>query len=132
MTESVDSNRRILPWLVVALVVVLAAGGFVWMNREIQALQTATASHQDDPSVEQAKQTVAELQKAVQDVQAAQQKFADQLTDLQRKVAGEGGERKLMSDQLGSISARVDALASANAESVANTQPARRDQRTTR
>jgi len=131
MTESVGSNRPVLPWLVLALVLVLCAGGFVWMNREIQALQTATASHQD-PGAEQTKQAVAELQKAVQDVHATQQKVADQLTDLQRRLAAEGGERKLMSDQLGSISARVDALASANAESAASTQPARQNPRTKR
>ncbi|MCG2633287.1 hypothetical protein L6654_43075 [Bradyrhizobium sp. WYCCWR 13023] len=126
MTE----RRQVLPWLLLALVVVLAAGGLVWANREIQTLRTERASHQD-PGAEQGNQT-AELQKAVQDVQMSQQKLADQLTDLQARLAKEGGERKLLSDQLGSISARVDALASANAESTATTQPARRNPRTKR
>ncbi|WP_439404735.1 hypothetical protein ACNJX9_25305 [Bradyrhizobium sp. DASA03076] len=123
MTE----RRQVLPWLVLALVVVLAAGGFVWVNREIQTLRTEIASHQD----EQGKPAVADLQKILQDLQATQQKVAVQLTDLQHKVAAESGERKLLSDQLGSISARVDALASANAESTTTT-PARRNPRTKR
>lgn len=115
MTGSVGSSRSIVPWLVVALVIVLAAGGFVWTNREIQALQAAMAQPRDSGDT----RGQADLQQTVQDVRSGQQKLSDQLADVQRKLASESGERKLLSDQLGSLSARVDALASANADSTA-------------
>ncbi len=122
MTESIGSSRSVMPWLVVVLVIVLAGGGFVWMNREIQALQAAMATRQQSGD-QQGKQAVAGLEQAVQDVRSGQQKLADQLADVQRKIASEGGERKLLSDQLGSLSARVDARGSANADSTAPAAP---------
>ncbi len=115
MTGSVGSSRSIVPWLAVVLVIVLAAGGFIWTNREIQALQAAMAQPRDSGR----ERGQADLQQAVQDVRSGQQKLSDQLADVQRKLASESGERKLLSDQLGSLSARVDALASANADSTA-------------
>ncbi|MCK1599403.1 hypothetical protein IVA87_05040 [Bradyrhizobium sp. 147] len=118
MTESVNSNRPVLPWLVVTLVVVLAGGGFVWMNNRIEALQAATATRQDS-GVEQTNRAVAALEQTVKDLQSSQQSLVDRIADIQRKIASEGSNRKLMSDQLGALSARVDALASANAESAA-------------
>ncbi len=122
MTESVGSGRSTFAWLVVALVIVLAAGGFVWMNREIQALQAAIPPVRQSGD-EQVRRAVASLQQASEGLRSGQQKLADQLADVERKLASEGGERKLLSDQLGSLSARVDALASANADSTAAASP---------
>jgi uncharacterized protein YlxW (UPF0749 family) len=130
MSESPDhlsTNRPVFPWVIVALVVLLAGGGFFWMNQKIEALQAAaTAPHQDTSGEEQTKQAMAGLQQAVEGVQSSQQKLVDQVADVQRKLAAEGGERKLMSDQLSALSSRVDALSSAKAEGTAATPRAKR------
>ncbi|MBR0797332.1 hypothetical protein JQ615_18240 [Bradyrhizobium jicamae] len=117
------------PWLVVALIVVLVAGGFLWMAygtgmQWAGSQQKAQLSPPPaDPAIEQIKQTLASLQQAVQGIQSDQQKLADQINGVQRNVSTQRGDQKLLSDQLGSLSARVDALASARAESPAP-QPA--------
>jgi septal ring factor EnvC (AmiA/AmiB activator) len=127
-TESARTHRQVLPWLVVALIVVLAGGMFVWMNNRIDALQAATAIRRDS-GVEQTKRAVAALEQTVKDIQSSQQSLVDRIAEVQRKIASEGSNRKLMSDQLGALGARVDGLASANAESAAT---ARQNSRTKR
>ncbi|MCK1296618.1 hypothetical protein IVB33_25430 [Bradyrhizobium sp. 24] len=127
-TESARTHRQVLPWLVVALIVVLAGGMFVWMNNRIDALQAATAIRRDS-GVEQTKRAVAALEQTMKDIQSSQQSLVDRIAEVQRKLASEGSNRKLMSDQLGALGARVDGLASANAESAAT---ARQNSRTKR
>jgi septal ring factor EnvC (AmiA/AmiB activator) len=127
-TESAPTHRQVLLWLVVALIVVLAGGMFVWMSNRIDALQAATAIRQDS-GVEQTKRAVAALEQTVKDIQSSQQSLVDRIAEVQRKIASEGSNRKLMSDQLGALGARVDGLASANAESAAT---ARQNSRTKR
>ena len=127
-SDPVQSRRALLPLVVVALAVILAAGGFVWMNYKIEALQQATAQPQAS-GVEDVRQAMAALGQTVKDVQAGQQKLAEQLADIQRKLASESGERKLLSEQVGALSSRVDSLASANA---ASTAPAPQAQKTRR
>lgn len=127
MTEPSPSIGRtsVAPWLLLALVVVLGIGGFIWMDRRIDAVQGATVTHQDAGAGtnDQAAQAVASLQDSIQKLQSDQKKLGDELTDIQRKIAAEGGERKLLSDQLGALSARLDSLASANAESTPAATP---------
>ncbi len=55
------------------------------------------------------------LQEAIKNIQASQQSLAGQIEDIKRQIAREGGERKQLSDQVGSLSARVDGLSTANA-----------------
>jgi hypothetical protein len=131
MTEPSDyarTDRPVFPWVVVALVVLLAAGGFFWMNQKIEALQAATVPHQD-AGIEETKQAVASVQRVAQDVQSSQQKLVDQTADIQRKLAAEQGERRLISDQLSALSSRVDALSSAKAEGTAAAPRAGRGRR---
>jgi uncharacterized coiled-coil protein SlyX len=116
--ESLRTHRQVLPWLLVALVVVLAGAVFVWMNNRIEALQAATATRQES-GVEQTNRAVAALQNTAKDLQSSQQSLVDRIADIQRKIASEGSNRKLMAEQLSALSARVDALAFANAESTA-------------
>jgi septal ring factor EnvC (AmiA/AmiB activator) len=125
----VETSRPVLPWLVTVLVIVLAAGGFFWMDRKIETLQAA--AHQDS-GIEDARQAVAGLQQSTKDVQSSQQKLGEQINDLERKLASEAEERKLMSDQLGALSARVDALASANAQSTPSAPQAQTNRRNRR
>jgi len=118
----------LLPLVVVALAVILAAGGFVWMNYKIEALQQPAAPQQASAE-EDVRQATAALGQTVKDVQAGQQKLAEQLADIQRKLASESGERKLLSEQVGALSSRVDSLASANAASTAPAPQAPKNRR---
>ncbi|PDT74284.1 hypothetical protein CO675_26280 [Bradyrhizobium sp. C9] len=63
------------------------------------------------------KQTLASLQQAVQGIQADQQRQAERVGDIQQKTSAQQGEQKLISDQIGALSARVNSLESARAES---------------
>ena len=119
-----DTNQRrsLAPWLVVALIAILAAGGFLWVSHDAGTKsaapqQKAELSPPPDPAIEQVKQTLASLQQAVQGIQSDQQKLADQINGVQQNVSSQRGDQKLLSDQLGALSARVDTLASAKAES---------------
>ena len=117
-SDPVHSRGAVLPLVVVALAVILAVGGFVWMNYKIEALQQAAAPQQAS-GVDDVRLATAALGQTLKDVQAGQQKLAEQLADIQRKLASESGERKLLSEQVGALSSRVDSLASANAASTA-------------
>ena len=121
-SDSVVASRQALPWIVLALVAVLAIGGFFWTQRKVEALQTMAAAHQDFDAQE-VKQALTTLQQTVQEVQSDQRKISEQVDGLRRKLASEGGERKLLFDQLGALSARVDGLASANANSSITAAP---------
>ena len=110
-------TRRLWPGLA-AVAAVVAIGGIILganVNRDDEPLapvpsQAATAGKPgENGQSASAQQTVSELQ-------SAQQKNADQIAELQRQLAAEQGERKLLSDQLGALSARVDSLLSPNAE----------------
>ncbi|WP_369725076.1 hypothetical protein AB8Z38_11310 [Bradyrhizobium sp. LLZ17] len=127
-SDPVQSRRAVLPWVVVALAVILAVGGFVWMNYKIEALQQAAAPQQASGE-EDVRQATAALGQTVKEVQAGQQKLAEELADIQRKLAAESGERKLLSEQVGALSSRVDSLASANAASTAPAPQAPKNRR---
>jgi hypothetical protein len=62
------------------------------------------------------------VQQAVQAIQSAQEKLSAQINDIQQKTAAQRGEQKLLSDQLGALSARVNSLESAKADSSAPSQ----------
>ncbi|WP_210168573.1 hypothetical protein [Bradyrhizobium viridifuturi] len=72
------------------------------------------------------KQTSASVQQAMQGIEA-DQKGRQLIGNIQQKVAAEQGERKVISDQLGALSARVNSLESVRAESRAQAPPARKD-----
>jgi peptidoglycan hydrolase CwlO-like protein len=117
-----SSQHRLVPWLIVVLVIILAGGAIFWTNHNAVTkseapLQKADVSPPQDPAVEQIKQTLSALQQTVQDIQSGQQKLVEQINDIQRKSSADQGERKMLSEQLGALSARVDTLVSTNAES---------------
>jgi hypothetical protein len=86
-----------------------------WLNQKVDSLQISAAPRQQADANE-TRQAVTGLQQAVTDIQSGQQKLAEQVDQIQRNVAADAGERKLLSDQLGALNSRVDALASASAE----------------
>ena len=51
----------------------------------------------------------------LKDLQTAQQQMEDKLEDVQRQLAAEQGERKLISDQVAALSSRVNAMSASNA-----------------
>jgi hypothetical protein len=55
------------------------------------------------------------LEQTVKDLQASQQQMADRLDDIKRKLDAEQGERKMLSEQVGGLSARVDSLTASSA-----------------
>ena len=68
-------------------------------------------------------QPMDELRQMVKDLGASLQQTMDKLEVTQRQLAAEQGERQLLSEQVGALSARVSALSASNA-SVAAPAPA--------
>lgn len=126
---SSSARRPIFAWVIVASVMFAAAGSVFWMNQKIEALQAAATAPRQEFSVDEMRQAAAALQQTTKEIQTNQQKLSEQVTDLQRRVAAEQGERKLLSDQLGSISGRVDALASSNADVTPSAPPPQKNRR---
>jgi len=56
-----------------------------------------------------------DLRSANQDLRSANQSAADQISDLQRQVSADQDERKLLSEQLSTLTARVDGLVNTQA-----------------
>ena len=50
------------------------------------------------------------LQQAVKDLQASQQNLGDQFNELKRELSAEEGDRKMLSQQVGALSGRIDSL----------------------
>jgi uncharacterized protein HemX len=61
------------------------------------------------------------LQQAVKDLQASQQKLDDQFNELKRQLSAEEGDRKMLSQQVGALTGRVDSLASTSAAGATGT-----------
>ena len=118
--------RRIAPWALILILFALVAigGAFLWASNRSgsDSSQLAAVQPKAEPypapevSDNTAKQAVATLQQTVKDLQAAQQSAANQISDLQRQLSAEQGERKLLSEQVGALAARVDRLLTPNAE----------------
>ncbi|WGR97630.1 MULTISPECIES: hypothetical protein [unclassified Bradyrhizobium] len=127
LTPADTRQRSSALWLVAALLVIIAAGSFLWVHystgsKSVAPQQKAEVASPPDPAVEQIRQTLSSLQQAVQGIQSDQQKLAAQVNEIQQKASVQQGEQKLLSDQLGSLTSRLDSLASANAENPAATQ----------
>jgi uncharacterized protein HemX len=115
--------------IVVLLLSVVGIGAVVfWANYDQLSAPSRTATAQpavqpQDPSpsrVEASDDTMRllnELRQSVTGLQTSQQHMADQLELIQRQLASEQGERKMLSEQVGALSGRVDGL-SASAPSV--------------
>jgi chromosome segregation ATPase len=56
-----------------------------------------------------------DLRQLMKDLQASLQQATDKLDLTQRQIASEQGERKLLSEQVAALSARVSALSASNA-----------------
>ncbi|MGY3496397.1 hypothetical protein [Bradyrhizobium sp. USDA 4502] len=120
----VDARPRSALPLLVAILAIILAGGALWMSysnatKLAASHERAAVAPPPDPAIEQIKQTLSSIQQAVQGIQADQQRQAERVGDAQQKTAAQQGEQKLLSDQLSALSARVNSLESARAESPA-------------
>ena len=117
---------------IIAAVLILAAVGLgatvLWRNSgqsdqsspaasaqpagQTQAAPSATTRAEASDETRQAPNA---LEQTVKDLQASQQQMADRLDDIKRKLDGEQGERKMLSEQVGALSARVDSLTKSSA-----------------
>jgi uncharacterized protein HemX len=110
--------------LVVLLLSVVGIGAVVfWANYGQLSAPSRTATAQpavqpqapSPPRVEASDGTMQllnALQQSLTGLQASQQHTADQLELIQRQLASEQGERKMLSEQVGALSGRVDGLSS--------------------
>ncbi|MCK1594687.1 hypothetical protein [Bradyrhizobium sp. 164] len=92
------------------------------MNQKIDSVQAAAAPRQES-AINETQQAIAGVKQAITEIQTDQQKLGEQVSQLQRAVAMNQGEHKLLSDQLGAVSSRIDTLASSGAEAGSATQP---------
>jgi hypothetical protein len=122
------SRSRRVPLGLVVLVLVAIGGAVFWGNSRLEkessratAVQPEAAQPSPAPQND-TKQAVTALEQAVKDLQSANQRTADQITDLQRQLSAEEGDRKLLSDQVGALSARLNDLDKARAEMRAPTR----------
>jgi hypothetical protein len=105
--------------VVVFLLAVAGIGGVVlWekYGRSMAPSQTADAdSSAATPVAAEASEPLDPTAQMLKDLQTAQQQMADKLEDVQRQLAAEQGERKLISDQVAALSSRVNAMSASNA-----------------
>jgi uncharacterized protein HemX len=111
--------RRMLPWVLILLLAV-AIAAVLWASNRIGSEYSPLAAVRPNAGPSLAaeladKDAVANLQQTIQELQAAQQRAAEQISGLQRQISAEQGQRKLLSEQLGGLSVRVDSLQGANA-----------------
>jgi TolA-binding protein len=106
--------------IVIVIAAALGYAAFLTWGGTLQT-QTSTDGIQQLRDVQQKEATqIADLQKQLQDVQnrlanSAKQDNAGDLSSLKSQLSAEQGERKLLSEQLGSLTARVDSLTKSSA-----------------
>lgn len=136
-------SRRILPWVFALIALALLGGAVLWSNPRDGAAPSADitqrASELTGQQQDQTAKQLAGLQQTVNDLRMTQQRLQEQLAafqgktaeidDLKRQVSAERGDRKLLSDQLGALSARVDSLVLPSAEPPASPAAAAKKKR---
>jgi hypothetical protein len=112
--------------MLLVLALVALGGGLYLASHQIHGDSTAQqlAVTTSPLSQEDLKQALAPLQESIRDLQAASQRTADQTSDFQRQLSAQQGEQKLLAEQVGALSARVDRVI--NAEAAAPSQAAKR------
>jgi uncharacterized protein HemX len=104
-TTVLSQSRRVILWVLVLVLVALGVAVF-WGNIRAEKDSSRTTTVQSEaaqpPPQDDTKQAVIALQQAVK--------------DLQRQLSAEEGDRKLLADQVGALSARINDLEKARAE----------------
>ncbi|MFZ1153481.1 MAG: hypothetical protein WAN93_01110 [Solirubrobacteraceae bacterium] len=87
-------------------------GGGFSSPSQLAAAEPSTATPAAAETSDASPETAAQLLK---DLQTVQQQTSDKLEDIQRQLAAEQGERKLLSEQVAALSGRVNGLSASNA-----------------
>lgn len=110
-------SGRLVTVVVLLLSVVGIGAAVFWANYDqfSETSRTATAQPAAQPQApssprDDTMQALNALQQSLKGLQASEQHMADQLEVIQRQLASEQGERKLLSEQVGALSGRVDGL----------------------
>jgi hypothetical protein len=100
-------------------------GGFPSLYQDV--LVPPSAAMQSSAPLRQISDLTAQpgddVRQLVKDLQASLQQTVDRLELIQRQLAAEQGERKLLSEQVGALSVRVSGLSASNASAAAVTPP---------
>jgi peptidoglycan hydrolase CwlO-like protein len=104
--------------IVLTIVIVIGLGAAVYSQKDrfgSTSTSADTLTQLQDAQRNNAAE-ISDLQKQVQGLKAQLLASGQQdIADLKNRIAAEQGERKLLSDQLGGLSARVNSLVKANA-----------------
>lgn len=117
MSDISRQPRRGFGNILIAMILIVAASGI-----GLAAFWSRDWSSEPSPRAEasqQAKQDANALEQRMNDLQVSQQQMANQLDEIKRQLAAGQGERKLLSDQVGALSGRVDSLATSAAPGAA-------------
>jgi peptidoglycan hydrolase CwlO-like protein len=124
--------RRAFPWILILLLIAVG-GAFLWTNYQSVSKSPVVTQPTAEPPTprevadEPARQALAALQQTVKDLQTSQQNAAETISKLQQQVSTEEGQRKLLSEQLGALSARFETFLETNAQAPAiSPQPAKK------
>ena len=128
MSDIHSSKRSKAPLLVILLILgaVAAFEAILWSANGPSVSPRAEAPDEMKQLRDEWSQQRDAIQQAIKNLQDSQQKLVSDMDDLKRQISREAGERKLLSDQVGSLSARVDGLAEANASATERAAPRKR------
>ena len=121
-TRHGSSRAIIASILILAVLAAAGVGASVWWRNSGQSNETATTASAQRS--DETRQALAALGQTVREIQASQQQMAARLDGIKRQLDAEGGERKLLSEQVGALSSRLDSLVSSSAS--VSTTPSRR------
>ena len=119
MTESSSAHKSRTGPLAIVLTLILVAGGIgafaLWRSSErpvteAVAQSPALPAPQTAPP-EQSTASINALKESVAGLETSRKQLSDEVADLKRQLGAEEGERKMLTEQLGSLSSRVDGLA---------------------
>ena len=129
-TQPSSSHKPGTGLLAIVLTLILVAGGIgafaLWQNTVTPTTQAVAqspappATQPAAPAPEQSTASINALKELVAGLEASHKQVSDEVVDLKRQLAAEQGERKMLAEQLGSLSSRVDSL-TASAASKADT-----------
>ena len=108
-------TRSKAPFVVFLLGAFAVFGTILWSANGPSVSQRVEAPDDAKQLRDEWKRQRDSIQEALKNIQDSQQRLAGEMDNLKRQIAREGGERKQLSDQVGSLSARVDGLYAANA-----------------
>jgi uncharacterized protein HemX len=121
-------RRRVIPIVVLLLAAAGIGGVVLWQKHgeffapsQTAETETETQSAPATPVAAEASQGSDTTAQLLKDLQTAQQQAADKLEDIQRQLAAEQDERKLLSDQVAALAGRVNSLSASNASVTSGT-----------